>query len=136
MASTRKTRSVADKIIREKDDGDFVDNGPTKRYRCKPRRARFWIHGPRAPVIVIDVDPSLHLSTAIHTGRSGMSPPIYIICICIYTHIQFVRSGPFPGHAMVGRLTPEVVPTRYCLSCISVPSHRLALICELPITSF
>lgn len=48
---------------------------------------------------------------------------------------QFVGSHPFPGHAMVGRLTPEVVPTRYCLSCISVPSHRLALICELPIAS-
>lgn len=92
----------------------------------------------RAPVIVIDVDHSLHLSTAIHTGRSAMSPPMYIMYFYTYIYIylyQFVRSDPFPGHAMVGRLTPEVVPTRYCLSCISVPSHRLALICELPIAS-
>lgn len=41
----------------------------------------------RAPVIVIDVDHSLHLSTAIHTGRSAMSPPMYIMYFYTYIYI-------------------------------------------------
>lgn len=41
----------------------------------------------RAPVIVIDVDHSLHLSTAIHTGQSAMSPPMYIMYLCTYIYI-------------------------------------------------
>lgn len=138
MARTHKSRFVADKIIREKDDGDFVDNGPAKRYRCKPHRARFSIQGEGAR----DRDRCRSFPPSIHGDPYRpvryVSTDVYNVFLYIYIYIylyQFVRSDPFPGHAMVGRLTPEVVPTRYCLSCISVPSHRLALICELPIAS-
>lgn len=51
----------------------------------------------RAPVIVIDVDHSLHLSAAIHTGRSAMSPPMYIMYLCTYIYISVCSKRSVSG---------------------------------------